>query len=97
MATYVMLCKYTQQGLAKIKEGPARIDLGRKIGRTMGAELKAWYLVMGPYDIVSIWEAPNDEVLAKATLALGSSGNVTTETLRVFTEDEFRKIVADLP
>jgi uncharacterized protein with GYD domain len=97
MATFIVLSKYTQQGLAKIKEGPARIDAVRKTARTMGVELKAWYLVLGHYDIVTLWEAPNDELLAKAMLAIGSLGNITTETLRAFTEDEFRRTIAALP
>ncbi len=97
MATYIVLSKYTQQGIAKIKDGPARIDGARQAARTFGAEMKAWYLVMGRYDIVTIWEAPNDETLAKAMLTIGSLGYVTTETLRAFTEDEFRNVVAALP
>jgi uncharacterized protein with GYD domain len=97
MAAYIVLAKYTQQGIGKIKESPARIDAARQMARTMGVELKAWYLVMGQYDIVTIWNAPDDETLAKVILAIGSLGNVTTETLRAFTEDEFRKIVAALP
>ena len=97
MATYIVLHRYTQQGIGKIKESPARIDAARQAARSMGAELKAWYLVMGRYDIVTIWEAPNDEAIAKVMLAIGSLGNVTTETLRAFTEDEFRQIVATLP
>ncbi|MGA9349615.1 MAG: GYD domain-containing protein [Anaerolineae bacterium] len=96
MATYIVLSKYTQQGIGKIKESPARIDAARQTARSMGAELKAWYLVMGRYDIVTIWEAPNDETIAKVMLAIGSLGNITTETLRAFTEDEFRQIVATL-
>jgi len=97
MATYIVLSKYTQQGIAKIKESAARTDAVRQMARTMGVELKAWYLVMGRYDIVTLWEAPNDETMAKLMLSIGSTGNVTTETLRAITEDEFRKIVAALP
>jgi uncharacterized protein with GYD domain len=52
---------------------------------------------MGRYDIVAISEAPDDETAAKVALAIGSAGNVTTETLRAFTEDEYRAIVAALP
>ena len=52
---------------------------------------------MGQYDIVLIVEAPDDRTMAKATLAVGSLGNVRTETLRAFTEDEYRKVIADLP
>ncbi len=49
------------------------------------------------YDLVTISEAPNDEAVAKLTLALGSLGNIQTETLRAFTEDEYRKLIAALP
>ncbi len=97
MATYVVLAKYTQQGIAKIKEGPARIEAVRQAARKFGAELKAWYLVMGRYDLVVIFDAPDDETLAKLMLSIGALGNVSTETLRAFTEDEFGKMVAALP
>ena len=97
MATFIVLNKYTHQGIAKIKESPARIDAVRKTGLTVGAQLKAWYLVLGRYDFVTVWEAPNDETMAKLNLAIGSTGNITTETLRAFTEDEFRQLVATMP
>jgi uncharacterized protein with GYD domain len=51
---------------------------------------------MGQYDAVSISEFPNDETAAKFTLSDVALGNVTTETLKAFTEDEFRKIVGGL-
>jgi uncharacterized protein with GYD domain len=97
MATFIVLSKYTPLGISKIKEGPARIDAVRKTGLTVGAQLKAWYLVAGHYDVITIWEAPNDETMAKVNLMIGSAGNVTTETLRAFTEEEFHRIVASLP
>ena len=53
--------------------------------------------MLGRYDIVTISEAPDDIAAAKVALAIGSAGNVTTETLRAFTEDEYRQIVAALP
>ncbi len=97
MATYFVLSKFTPQGISNVKDGPSRIDAGRQAARAMGTELKARYLAMGRYDVITIWEAPNDEAMAKSILALTSLGNVTSETLRVFTEDEFRKMVAELP
>jgi uncharacterized protein with GYD domain len=48
-------------------------------------------------DAVVIAEAPNDEIVTKFALVTGSLGNVRTETLRAFTEDEYRKIVSALP
>lgn len=62
-----------------------------------GSELKAFYLTMGRYDIVVIIEAPDDATAAKVALTVGSSGDISTETLRAFSEDEFREIVAALP
>lgn len=97
MASYVMLFNYTHQGIERIKESPARIDAARQALRSVGGELKQWYLAMGKYDGVVVIEAPDDETVAKFALATGALGNVRTETLRVFTEEEFRKMVADLP
>ncbi len=59
--------------------------------------MKALYLVMGQYDLVVILEAPDDQTVAEFGLALGALGNVQTETLRAFTEDEYSKIIAMLP
>jgi uncharacterized protein with GYD domain len=97
MATYITLARYTQQGISKIKESPSRVDAFRNAVQKAGGTMKAFYLTMGQYDIVVITEAPNDEVVARLTLATGALGNIMTETLRAFNEDEFRKLVASLP
>jgi uncharacterized protein with GYD domain len=97
MPTYITLFRFTQQGIKTIKDGPARVDAAKKAFRSMGAEMKQWYLTTGQYDGVVIAEAPNDETIAKVALSIGSLGNVQTETLRAFTEDEYRAIVAKLP
>ena len=96
MSTYITLIRYTQQGIQHIKEGPKRVAAARKVFREAGAELKEFYLVMGRYDAVCVVEAPDDETLAMVLLSLGSQGNVQTETLRAFREDEFRKIISAL-
>jgi uncharacterized protein with GYD domain len=97
MATYITLVNYTQKGIEKIKESPNRLDAAKKVFQGMGAEIKDFFLVMGRYDIVLIFEAPNDETVAKVALALGVSGAVRTETFRAFTENEYRGIIASLP
>lgn len=96
MGHYVTLVRYTQQGAAKIKESPKRLDAAKKAAEAAGGKLHAWYLTMGKYDAVLISEFPNDEASAKFMLSTGSMGNVTTQTLKAFTETEFRKIVASL-
>jgi uncharacterized protein with GYD domain len=97
MPTYISLIKYTHQGISTIKQGPGRLDANKEVLNRYGSELKAFYLTMGRYDIVTISEAPDDATAAKVALTVGGAGNVTTETLRAFTEDEYREIVAALP
>lgn len=97
MPTYLSLVSFTQQGIQNIKEGPARLDAAKKTFKAMGGELKHFYLTLGRYDIVLNSEHPNDETAAKVALAIGSLGNVRTETFRAFTEEEYRKLIKSLP
>jgi uncharacterized protein with GYD domain len=97
MATYISLIKLTSQGIGNIKQGPERLERGKETFKQFQSELRAFYLTMGRYDIVAVSEAPDDAAAAKTALAIGSLGNVSTETLRAFTEDEYREIVAALP
>ena len=97
MATYIILTNWTQKGIENVKESPDRLDAAKKAFQAAGGELKEFYLVMGKYDMVIVAEGPDDETAAKLALAVGSGGAVRTETLRAFTEDEYRKIIAALP
>jgi uncharacterized protein with GYD domain len=97
MPHYVSLLRYTHQGAAKIKESPARLDAAKKAAEAAQGKVHAWYLTMGEYDAVLVSEFPNDEAAARFMLSTGALGNVTTQTLKAFTEAEYRKIVASLP
>ncbi len=97
MPTYVTLIKFTQKGVEDIKHGPDRLSAAKQRAKERGGEIKAFYLTMGQYDAVLVMEMPSDEAAARQVLGAASMGNVSTETLRAFTEDEFRKIVAGLP
>lgn len=97
METYIILGKYTHQGMTKIKESAARTEAARKAIAAAGGKMIAWYLTMGSYDFVVIAEAPNATAAATVLLATGAQGNVSTETLRAFTEAEFKQLVSNLP
>ena len=97
MATYISLLRYTQLGIKNIHDGPTRLDRAKQLFRSMGAEVKQFYLVTGQYDLVVVSECPDDETMAKLALMIGAYGAVRTETLRAFPEAEYRKIVAALP
>ena len=96
MPHFVTLIRYTQQGIAKIKESPARLDAAKKAAERAGGKIHAWYLTMGQYDAVLISEFPSDDAGATFTLSVGALGSVTTETLKAFTETEYRKIIAGI-
>jgi uncharacterized protein with GYD domain len=97
MPTYISLIRYTDQGMRNIKESPKRLDAAKNAFKAMGGELKQWYLALGRYDAVVISEGPNDETAAELMLGVGALGNVRSETMRVFTEEEYRKLIAALP
>ena len=80
-----------------MKESPARLEAAKELFKSMGAELKAFYLTMGRFDAIVISEGPNDETATKLAITIGSMGAVRTETLRAFTEDEYRQLISELP
>jgi len=96
MAQYIILFNWTDQGIRNVKDSPKRLDTARGVAKKLGMELKDVYLTMGDYDMVGHLDAPNDEVVAKFALGLGTLGNVRTRTLKAFSEDEYRKIIGSL-
>jgi len=98
MPTYIALLRWTGQGIRQVKGSPARHERGQRLLEAAGARVKAFYMVMGGgFDALAIWEAPDDETVARLALAVEAKGEVRFEFLRAFTEDEYRKIIAALP
>jgi uncharacterized protein with GYD domain len=80
-----------------MKESPKCLDTAKELFKSMGAEIKAYYLALGRYDALVISEGPNDETAAKLALTVASAGAIRTETFRVFPEGEYRKLISELP
>jgi uncharacterized protein with GYD domain len=96
MPIYINMVRWTDQGIKNIKEAPQRIDAFRKAVEGAGGKLIGFYVTMGKYDIVTIIDIPNDEAYANVTLSTGSKGSIRTETMKAFTEDQFRSILTKL-
>ena len=96
MAKYILLINWTEQGVKSVKDSPKRLDAARKLAETAGARLGDFYMTMGGYDMVAHVEAPDDATVAKFVLHLAGAGNVRTQTLKAFSEDEYRKILGSL-
>ena len=97
MPSYILLARFTQQGVERNEDGPARIEAARKILENLGGRLQSIYLTMGRYDSVAIIDAPDDEAATKFSIAVSAQGNVKIESLRAFDETEYAKIVSSLP
>lgn len=97
MPTFVSLVRWTDQGIVNIKESPTRLDKAREAFKKNGATLKDFYLSLGQYDMIVFSEAPDAETIAKVWIKAATAGAVRSETFQVFTEDEYRKIIASVP
>lgn len=96
MGLYISLVNWTDQGIRNIRESPSRLDAARTLARTYGCEMTHFFMTIGAYDMVVLIEGPDDESVAKFSLALGSSGSIRTSTLKAFSEASYRNIIAGL-
>jgi len=96
MSHYILLVKWTEQGLSKIKESPERYTSFKESVVKAGGKLVGAYYTFGKYDVVIIIEAPSDEVVMSLMLKVGSYGNVKSETLKAFTAEEGIRIIKNL-
>ena len=96
MSTYIMLAHLTDAGVKNAKDSPSRLDIAKRLLKEMGGEFKSFFLTMGDYDFVGVYEAPDDAIAARFTMQLGSLGNVRTKTLKAFPEAAYREIMASM-
>ena len=96
MPTYVMLANWTDQGARQVKDSPKRLDDAKKQLVEMGGEFRSIYMTLGEYDLVAVYEAPDDAVAARFTLLLAQIGSVRTKTLKAFPEAAYREIINSL-
>jgi uncharacterized protein with GYD domain len=97
MPHYISLIRYTDKGIENLKDSPKRLEATKKAFEAAGGKLKAIYWTLGQYDAVAISEFKDDEAGLKINLAGAMQGYIRSESLRAFTEEEFRKVVASLP
>ena len=97
MAGYICYMKYTQQGVTNIKASPERIKEAKANVEKAGGKFVGIWVTFGRYDMVAVIDVPNDYVASTLALGLAALGNVTTETVRALSEDEFSQVVQRLP
>ena len=96
MPTYVALENWTDQGIKNVKGTVERTDDVTKLAEKHGGRLEQYYWTVGPYDLVAIGEAPDDESATAFALELSSVGNVRTTTMRAYDREEMSGILQRL-
>jgi uncharacterized protein with GYD domain len=89
MPTFIMLSKLNPEGVQTIKSNPQRIKEVNSEIEALGATVTAQWAVLGRYDFVNIIEAPDEKVMARVSLELGSRGTASYETLSGIPIDDF--------
>jgi uncharacterized protein with GYD domain len=96
MPTYVTLMNWTDQGIRTAKDSVQRRDQADALAEKHGARIEQVYWTVGPYDLVTIIDAPDDESATSMLLELGSAGNLRTTTLRAYERQEMSGIIQRL-
>ena len=88
--------RWTSQGVAGLPAWRERVEEGERIIQEAGGALIGVYVTLGRYDVVEIFEAPDDDLAAEIILKLQRHGAEHTETPRAFTRDEAEEIIRRL-
>jgi uncharacterized protein with GYD domain len=89
MSMYILLSTLTVEGRKTLHKQPERMqEVDREI-QTFGCKVVDQYALLGPYDFLTIVEAPDNETVAHLAVDLGSRGTVNIMTLPAISIDEF--------
>ena len=94
MPSYIALMNWTDQGVKSFRDSVDRAEAAEVALSPAGIKFKDIYWTVGPYDLIATFEAPDEETLAAALLALAAQGNLRTTTLRAFTAAEMKGVIA---
>jgi uncharacterized protein with GYD domain len=93
MPSYVSLISWTDQGVKNFKDTIDRYEAAQAAVGEGGATFRDIYWTLGPYDLVAVLDAPDDETAMAALLSVAGEGNIRTTTLRAFNADEMRGVI----
>lgn len=96
MPVYISLMTWASPGRGGLPAWRDRLEEGERVIRERGGRLVDVYVTLGRFDVVEIFEAPDDATAAQILVGLAAHGNVSTETLRAFTREEAEEIVRGL-
>ncbi len=81
MATYVLLSVLTPDGGHTLHANPDRMSEVNQEISEFGCRVVSQYALLGPYDFLTVVEAPDNETIAHLSVDLGSRGTLKVTTL----------------
>ena len=93
MPTYISLLSWTEDGIKTYKSTLDRAQAAGEVASSMGGALKEVYWTVGPYDVVSVADFPDDETATAFLLKLGATGAIRSTTMRAFNRDEIARVI----
>ena len=96
MASYIMLNTLTEQGVRNIQKTTKRADAAREMAKQYGVTVRDLFWTLGQYDVVGIYDAPDDATITAFALAINQAGNVRTQIMRAYNKDEMKKVLAKM-
>jgi uncharacterized protein with GYD domain len=96
MITYVVLVNFTDQGIRNAKDTLKRAEAFKDMAKKFGVTVREMFWTQGQHDIVVITEASDEASATALNMSLCALGNVRTQTLRAFSADEMKQIIAKM-
>jgi uncharacterized protein with GYD domain len=90
---YVTLYNWTDQGVANAKDTLSRYQSAKQLVESKGGKIDMILWTVGPYDLVTVSDFPDDETGTAVALQLASTGNLRSTTMRGFSEGEMKGII----
>jgi uncharacterized protein with GYD domain len=97
MPTFMCFLNWTDQGAKAVKDAPNRYEATKALVAKLGGRLVSAYVTTGQYDVALTVEMPTGDAMTKLAVAITSSGNARTTTVRAFSPEEFGKLAAEAP
>ncbi len=96
MTRYVLLINWTAQGVTTVKDSYRRAVAANRLFEQAGGKWVHRYYTMGPYDLVGVVEAPDDDAIFRLCMKMGAKGNIRTTTMRAWSDKEAAEILKDI-
>jgi uncharacterized protein with GYD domain len=94
MPTFILLSTLSFEGVESLKRNPSRLQQVNAQVESMGAKICDQWAVLGPYDFVTVIEAPDELTVARIAVEIGARGSTKIQTLPAIPVGTFLDAIA---